>query len=404
MSTISATLDTIRQAERRTALRQLLRHPLTLAHAAPDAFTLILRHREWLAGWFAEHPSWKLVVSPAAGFARLHKVPAAPDASRGARLAARPPFDRRRYVLLCLTLAALDETAGQTTVRRLAEILGSLSRGEDGMEPFDPNLFSERRALVDVLRFLVERGALGVRDGDTERWAQDESGDALLDVNERLLGQLVGAPVPPALAKDPGELAREPYPDTEEGERLKARHQVLRRLLDDPVVYYDELSPREYEWLDHSRGFVYRLLAADIGLHVERRREGLAAVDPEAETSDTLFPDGGSTVKHAALLLAECITAHARRERNGAPGGRSATTAIAEPQVLAWTAALMSDYGELCHWSRQYPPDDDGVRRLADDAMALLESFRLVTRIEGGRLARPAIARFAPEAARAGVP
>jgi len=396
VSPLKATLETARQAERRAALRHLLRRPLTLAQDEPEVFAAIVRHRGWLADWLAEQPGWKLVVSPAGGFARLHKVPAEADATRPARLSGRPPFDGRRYVLFCLLLAALDESAAQTTVKRLAALVEHQSRGEDGVAAFDPNVFAERRAFVDALRFLVELGVLGVRDGDADRWAQDEGGDALYDVDERVLGQLVAAPVPPALAGDPAGLRREEYAETEEGERARARHRVFRRLLDEPVVYYEDLPAREYEWLDHSRGFVYARLAEDAGLVIERRREGLAAVDPAGELADTLFPDGGSTVKHAALLLADRIT---RRVREHGPGPE-----ISEAEIVSWTAALMADYGEPCHWSRMYPASEDGARRLAGDAMALLLSFRLVCRGAAGFRPRPAIARFAPTAPRMGVP
>ena len=412
MSPLGTTLDAVQRAERRVALRQLLRRPLTSAREAGDAFPAIVRHRDWLARWFAEQAGWKLVVQPAAGFARLFKLPAGADATRPARVSGKPAFDRRRYVLLCLSLAALEEVAAQTTVKRLAELVEHLSReGETGagepagIERFDPNRSSERRAFVDVLRWLVEHGVLGVRDGDAERWAQDQDGDALYDVGERLLGQLVTAPVPPALAAGPEDLSRESYPETDEGARLRARHRVLRELLDAPVVYYEDLREHEYEWLDHSRGFVYRLLADDVGLRVERRREGLAAVDPEGELSDVLFPDGASTVKHAALLLAEQIAERARPRPGGpeAPDGPRGVE-IGEDEVVAWTAALQADYGERCRWSRQYPPGDDGARRLAGDAMALLESFRLALRTPRGWRPRAAIARFAPAAPPAGVP
>lgn len=405
MNPLAATLETVQQAERRAAIRQLLRRPLTSAHEAPDAFPAIVRHREWLARWFAEQAGWKLAVHPSGGFARLYKVPSAPDATRPGRVSGKAAFDRRRYVLLCLALAALDEAAAQTTIKRLAELVEHLSRDETGIGRFDPNLFSERRAFVDVLRWLVEHGVLCVRDGDAERWAQDQDGDALYDVSERLLGHLVAAPVPPALAAGPADLLREPYPETDEGDRLQARHRLFRQLLDDPVVYYDDLPAREYEWLDHSRGFVYRRLADDVGLRIERRREGLATIDPEGELSDTLFPDGGSTVKHAALLLAEQITERARPRPAAAESlDGPDPVEIGEDEVAAWTAALQADYGERCRWSRQYPPGGDGSRRLAEGAMALLESFRLVVRTARGWRPRAAIARFAPAAPPAGVP
>ena len=377
MSLLATTLESVLHAERRTALRHLLRRPLTTAHEAPDVFPAIVRHRDWLARWFAEQPGWKLVVHPAGGFARLYKVPAEAEATRPGRVSGRPAFDRRRYVLLCLSLAALDEAAAQTTIKRLAELLEHLSRDEAAIENFDANVFSERRAFVDVLRWLVEHGVLGVRDGDPERWARDQDGDALYDVNERLLGQLVASPIPPALAAEPGQVLQEAYADTEDGQRLRARHRVFRKLLDDPVVYYDDLPAPEYEWLDHSRGFLYRVLADDVGLRVERRREGLAAVDPEGAVSDTLFPDGGSTLKHAALLLAEQLTARAKpRPGTAAPPDSRDEVDIAEDEIAGWMAALHADYGERCRWSRQYPAGDDGTRRLAVDAMGLLESFR----------------------------
>jgi uncharacterized protein (TIGR02678 family) len=405
VSLLATTLESVGQAERRTALRHLLRRPLTNPNEAPDAFAAIVRHRDWLARWFAEQPGWKLVVDPAGGFARLYKLPAEAEATRPARASGRPAFDRRRYVLLSLGLAALEETAAQTTIKRLAELLEHLSRDEPAIETFDPNLFSERRAFVDVLHWLVEHGVLGVRDGDAERWARDQDGDALYDVNERLLGQLVACPIPPALAADPGQVLHEAYPETEEGERLRARHRVFRKLLDDPVVYYDDLPAREYEWLEHSRGFVYSRLSDEVGLRVERRREGLAAVDPEGEVSDTLFPDGGSTVKHAALLLAELLTMRARpRPGPAEPPAADDGVEIAEGEVVGWMAALHADYGERCRWSRRYPAGDDGIRRLAADAMELLESFRLVTRTAAGWRPRPAIARFAPAAPPLGAP
>lgn len=389
MTELTSALDSRARTERRTALRALLVRPLTLARDDADLFAAIVRHRDWLARWFAENPAWRLVVDPSRGFARLHKVPARLDATRPARLQGKPAFDRRRYVLLCWTLAALDDCRSQTTLARLAEIVRGIGRDEPDIEAFDPDVFAERRAFVDVLRWLADMGVLALRDGDVERFAQTRDGDALYDVNDRLLGQLLAAPVPPALAGAPSGLLDEHHADTEEGRRQRARHDVLRRLLDDPVLYYDEMDDAAREWLDHSRGFLYRLLQDDAGFAVERRREGLAPVDPAGEVSDTLFPDGGSTVKHAALLLAEHLTSLARR------GARLADRGA----VVARVADLMAHYGRRCGWSQQYAVGPEGAADLADDAMGLLEAFGLAARQGAGEgdgwALRPALARFA---------
>lgn len=405
-SQLATRLEATERAERTAALRRLLAHPLVCREDDAACFAMIVRHRNWLAQWFAEHPGWNLVIEPASGFARLHKVPARPDATRPARLAGKPPFDRRRYVLLCLALAALDDSPGQTTLARLAGAVEALSGDDPDIERFDPNTYAERRAFVDVLRWLDDAHVLSQRDGDAERYAHSREGDALYDVNDRLLGQMIAAPVPPALADDaadnepdeaidwPGVLLQGHYPDTEDGKRLHARHTVLRMLLDDPVIYYEDLESHAYSWLDRSRGFIYRLLEDDAGLRVERRKEGLAAVDPAGEVSDMLFPDGGSTVKHAALLLAEQLAALARG-RQDEPELHNLYE-IDDAEVTRRTAALMDDYGERCHWSKQYPPGEEGAARLAADALDLLAAFGLVARTQRGWRPRPAIARFTP--------
>jgi uncharacterized protein (TIGR02678 family) len=369
-------------AERRRALRRLLATPLLLQEREPEAFALVVRHRATLGRWFAENAGWALVVEAGAGYARLLKRIARQDATRPARPRGRPAFDRRRYTLLALALAALDDGRVQTTLARLAEGVRELSLEETAVAAFDPELRAERAAFVDVLKLLVEWGVLALRDGDAEHYARSREGDALYDVRERLLGQLLSAPVPPALATSPAAMTEEEAAQTEEGERARARHTVFRRLLDDPVVYLDELPPRACEWMEGGRAFVYERLERDVGLVVERRLEGLGAVDPEGELADTLFPDGSSTVKHAALLLCEWLAEVAR------------ASPVSSAEVSARVAALRAEYGT--RWSKEYEDGDAGTARLAADSLAVLAAFGLAASRGGGWTALPAAARFAP--------
>jgi uncharacterized protein (TIGR02678 family) len=186
-------------------------------------------------------------------------------------------------------------------------------------------------------------------------------------------------------------MVEEERAQTEEGERLRARQTVFRLLLDDPVVYLDDLDARAREWLGHGSGFAYERLEADVGLAVERRAEGLAAIDPEGTLSDSTFPEGSSTVKHAALLLCEWMADRARPGSPGSPGSDDAPARWSE--VEERIAACRADCGEA--WSKEYG-GEDGDARLARDAAATLEAFGLARRTEAGVAARPAAARFAP--------
>jgi uncharacterized protein (TIGR02678 family) len=312
------------------------------------------------------------------------KRPARPDPTRGARAPGKPPFDRRRYVLLSLALAALDGEVLQVTLARLAEAVRELSLEEPELAPFDPDQSHERHAFVDVVRLLCELGVLVLEDGDDERYARSREGDALYGVGERLLPHLLAAQRPPALSATPAEMVEEQRGDTEEGERTRARHAVFRRLLDDPVLYLDELDERARHWLLHGSGHLYDRLR-EAGLSVERREEGIAAIDPAGTLTDTPFPEGSSTVKHAALLLCEGLVERARGREGPLPW----------PELVARVTALQAE--QAGRWAKRY---DGDAEALARDAVRVLVGFGLAAR-DGEQddapvFARPAAARFAP--------
>jgi uncharacterized protein (TIGR02678 family) len=385
------TADEARALERRRALRALLARPLLLAGRDAESFPAVVRHRAELARWFAENAGWALLVDAGAGHARLMKRPARPDPTRPARAPGKGPFDRRRYALLCLALAALDREPRQVTLARLAGAVRELSAEDGGLRPFDPDLAAERRAFVDVVLLLCDLGVLVLRDGDAEQYARSREGDALYDVRERLLSQLVAAPRPPALAGTPQRMREEERGETEEGLRIRARHEIFRRLLDDPVVYLGDLDERARAWLAAGSGFVYERLLRDAGLQVERRREGLAAVDPEGTLSDTAFPEGSSTVKHAALLLCEWLADRSRpAEGEGAGQGPVATW----EEIAARVEALREEHAG--RWSREYEDRETGATALAEAALRVLVGFGLAAPAAGGFVALPAAARFSP--------
>jgi uncharacterized protein (TIGR02678 family) len=377
------------RAERRQAARLLLASPFLADDGAdPQLFSLVRRHGRWLQTWFAEQMGYRLVLDTE--LARLHKRPAPGARLRPLRTRSGAPFSPRHYALGCLVLAALERMEVQTTLSDLASQARVLAASEEGVRDFDLDRYAERLAFVEAVRWLVDLGVLRLADGDEASFVEGR-GDALYDVHGRRLTQLLAAPIPPALASGPQDLAAETYPATDEGANRRLRHRLMRRLVEEPVLYFEDLEAAELAYVTSQRHYLLRQVAEATGMTVEVRREGLAAVDPEERLSDFAFPSSG-TVSHAALLLAEHLAARAR------PGGRRGEAGAAVPIAdLAITLAdLITRYGRF--WSQRYREEPG---RLLAEALERLERMGLVDLRPEGVVPRPAVARLRPEEPRA---
>lgn len=318
---ISGALE-VREAEGRArVLRALLLRPVLRAQTDGELFRLARRHADALRGWFDRETGWRLVAEPQTVRLLTSYVPHGPTATAVAeRHPARgrrgdPPFTRRRYVLLCLALAVLERSDPQISLGRLAEevVLAARRPGLEGVE-FTLGGREERSDLVAAIRLLLGYAVLVRVAGDEESYVS-AGGDALYDVDRRVLATmlstahgpgLVVAALGPAPAIDRIEAAlHEPPPAyTEEESTRRLRHAVSRRLLCDPVVYYDELPDDERSYLVGQRVQLTRRLAEATGLVPELRAEGVALVDPDDQLTDVRMPEQG-TDGHATLLLAE---------------------------------------------------------------------------------------------------
>ncbi|MFL6112616.1 MAG: TIGR02678 family protein [Catenulispora sp.] len=358
------------ELERRRAARALLARPLLTTR--DEDFRLVRKHAADLASWFGEQTGWRLTVD--AQTARLVKKPAALDDATRPALAPKTkvPFSRRRYVLLCLALAHLERSESQTTLGRLAE--GVLTGAADPVLAASGITFAlerreERADLVAVVRLLLSWGVLARVAGDEDAFVADRGNDVLYDVDRRVTGSLLatsrGASTITASEFDDrlAALAAEPMPETEELRLRALRHAVTRRLLDDPVVYYTDLTEAERAYLVNQRVAITRRIAELTGLVPELRAEGIAMVDPEDALSDVRMPEAG-TDGHVTLLIATKLAAE----------GRAPTL----PELAAFVREQAKAH--VSYW-RKTATEPAAAADLADQAVAKLQALNLVLRI-----------------------
>ncbi|GAA3178001.1 MULTISPECIES: TIGR02678 family protein [Streptomyces] len=384
---LAEVLDGQHAAELRKAARALLKQPLLLARGRyADEFRLARRHASELREWFDRNTGWPLQVDTEV--ARLRKSPGvltdpthpARDTTRGAS-----PFTRRRYVLLCLALAALERGEAQIALGRLADQIV--------LDAADPRLAvtgiefalerrDERLDLATVVGLLLDLGVLRRVAGEEEAYVSG-AGDVLYDVERRVLAGLLASRRGPSTvhAEDLDdrltELVTETALDSDELRFRAMRRSLTRRMLDDPVLYYDDLTDAELGYLTRQRGFLTARITELTGLVAEVRAEGIAMVDPEDDLTDVRMPEQG-THGHVTLLLAEHLAA--------------ADGPVDLDELALRVRELASRHGGFWSKSAREPGTET---ELVDQAVARLAALGLVSRTPHAVVVRPALARYA---------
>ncbi|GAA1023029.1 hypothetical protein Aple_096210 [Acrocarpospora pleiomorpha] len=365
---------------RRAALRALLAKPLLTAEHDGEALFKVRHCERELREWLTRETGWRLHAE--VEVARLFKTaPATADATHPARGRSGESFGRRRYVLLCLALAVLERADAQTTLGRLAEEVLTAAAEPDLDFSFPLETRAERADLVAVVRLLIDWAVLRRVAGEEEAYLS-AAGDVLYDVRRGVLSTLLTGVRGPSTVHEPSfedrlaALVAEPLPDTDDLRNQALRRTLTRRFLEEPVVYYAELTEIERLYLHSQRHAIIRRIEDATGLIAEVRAEGVAMVDPHDELTDIRMPEQ-RTDGHLTLLVAEYLAEHG-------------TATMPELHAFVRQAAV----AHQSYW-RKGVTDPGAETELLADALGRLTALRLAETSGPTVTALPAIARYA---------
>jgi uncharacterized protein (TIGR02678 family) len=423
----AAGISDLELADYQRAVRLLLRHPLITA-SWPDerALVRIRRFSAELRGDLADAFGYRLELHGAT--ARLVRTADVLDPDRPAVTRTGRLFDRQRYAYLSLVLAVLGRAGIQITLSELADSVAGDANRITGLG-FDPDAGPDRRALVDAVGWLEERGVLRLADGSSASWAGDPgAGEALYDIARDVVFALFRPPRVLQHIDSVTALLERSMSRSGNADRRAAAQAARRAVVDRPVVYFTDVAA---EVANHLRGSA---LPADLqrltGLRVERRAEGVLLVDT-TRLSVEQFPGTGS-VAQAAVLLATAMADRAvdpdgrRVKRMAAPDARAAQAVLTRQldAGLPYATRVGIDE-EIADHDDDAGGDDnrypfitesflrDAVaeildryrtafsvawhadpERLRTEAVALLVRFGAVVAVPGGVLVRPLVARY----------
>ena len=367
-------ISTHQLAELRAACRHLVSQPLVPAERDPEVFALIRRHEHALDRWFTQRFGYRLQVT--ADTARLFKstwVPhRRPLMTPGS---ASRPLTQREYTLLALTLAAV---AAGPSVISLRDLIPEIRSAATDAEVALTSEAADRRAVVVALRWMVDHGLAEEMHDHVDRYAADESADAVLRIRPDRVALL---PLPVlATAESAADVV-----DRSEARVATGRAWMRCRLLEDPVLHRSDLDAAEWAELRRRLSEEVAIFSEMFDLPIEARAEGVALIDEDGRLSDRAFPRTG-TVGHAALLLLTQATAG--RE----PGSDAGAGAVfGRGDIEAMVASLADRHRRF--WSQLA----EDPARLTDAVLHLLEDHRLVATEGDSVVLLPAAWRYGIE-------
>jgi uncharacterized protein (TIGR02678 family) len=423
------------------AVRLVLTHDvITATRPRPGTLEQVLRWADQMTADFRELLGYLLIATTRQ--VRLIRRLDALDPTQSAVFSSRygKPFDRRRLAYLCLVLASFQRSRVEISLADLVRAFTPAANAIDGLG-FDPTVTAHKAAVVDVLDWLADRGALRLSDGSLESWASDtERGDALYDIDHDICAALFRPARPVQHLTSAAGLLDSTFVSAKRGaQREAAAQRAARALIEYPVVYYAQAEPETAEALRQSG--VAENLARLTGLAVERRAEGIMLADAGGRFTDRPFPGRGGAVNRAGgLLLAKIadliedpdeelasfdLPAEAQDQRDLLARIDSALPVAGVVQELAWSAPQDEHYDlERVAASGQATPlavpfiaqsrlrvmieelyEELGgasftitwqhdPRGLLDAATRFLADLRLLRPVPGGVLVLPAAARY----------
>lgn len=289
-------------ADYQRAVRLILRHPLITSRWPDDkALRRVRRFSSSLREDLSDAFGYRLELQGST--ARLVRQKDLVDDTQPVRSRSDREFDRQRYAYLMLCLAVLGRAGVQITLSELAEAVAA-DAGRIASLGLDPDRGADRRAFVDAVAWLEDRGAMTVADGSAQSWASDpHAGEALYDVARDIVLALYRPTKMVQSITSVADLLDRSVATSGNEERRIMAQRARRAVVERPAVYFADVDTTIG---NHLRG---NALAEDMqrltGLRLERRAEGVLLVDTVAGFSVERFPSTGSVAQVAILLAVE---------------------------------------------------------------------------------------------------
>ncbi len=230
---------------------------------------------------------YKLIVNPYV--IKMEKIPGKPQAFMGIE-----NFNSKlEYVFLCLILIYLEErTKGeQFILSGLIDYIQNLIAEVDVQDiKIDFTIYSQRKAMVNVLKFIKDMGFIIMYDGDENKFAEDIENDVLYEVtgvSKYFMRKFSSNITDCNLYTD---IYEKEQLGLEQDKGKERRQRVYRRLFTENVVYKENEDDQDYNYIRNYRNVINQDVDKMLESTLEVHRNGAYILLTENKNFKNTFP------------------------------------------------------------------------------------------------------------------
>lgn len=266
-------------------------------------FYQIVEHESELKRYFRETFRYRLVLTH--DLAKLEKIPVVARKWMGEKVNNGTPVFKtpRDYQFFFLILAFLEgrKDDQQFSLKNICEYLELLS--EEPLTWKDGGGYQNRLSLVRVMKYAVKMNLIQIVDEDLEAFSSDHAHDVLMQRTSYMtyFARIFQENVSEWQSLD-DFLA---YLEFENGEdNIERKHRFYRRLILEPVVYHDEITAEENEYVKNYYQYIENHLYNYYEYSYERYQKTSMLMKTERSVGEQLYPSDNMVTKIIMLFAA----------------------------------------------------------------------------------------------------
>ncbi len=320
---------------------------------------------EQTQGFIKEKLGYKMIANPYV--IKLEKIPGKPQAFMGIQ----EFTNKLEYLFLCMILIYLETKSrkDQFILSQLIDYLQNLQTEMDLKDvTIDFNLYSHRKSMVKVLKYIQELGFIKRYDGDENKFADHIENDVLYEVtgiSKYFVRNFTSNISDCNLYTD---IYEKEQLGLDQDKGIERRQRVYRRLFTENVVYPEDKDDLDFLYIKNYKNTIEQDVDRILDASLEVHKDGSYILLLDNQNFKNTFPNNKAISD--VVLFFNTVIMEKMKNKKGTDQG----IFVSELEFTKWIAETKNCYQD--GFSKEFREKD--VRELSLEVVAFMQEFDMV--------------------------